>query len=38
LEFVNETYYQRIKDLTLPEQVLAIKPSIVDVQVISCTK
>lgn len=38
LEFVNETYYQRVSDIALPESLLAIKPSIVDFQVISCSR
>jgi len=34
--FANQIYYQRISDVSVSEELLALKPSIVDFQIITC--
>ncbi|BCX47650.1 hypothetical protein HAHE_15580 [Haloferula helveola] len=36
VDFVNELYYQRIEEIPLPGDLLALKPSSFDIQLISC--
>ncbi len=36
--FANEIYYQRIDDVSIPEELLALKPSTVDLQLIACSR